>query len=393
MFKQIHIKNFLSCQDIVLDNLESLTVLVGRNGSGKTNILKAIQWAANCATSMQPIEYTKYLSTQISLFVVLDDNYFRYQLEITFIQQMDDDFQTALHEKLDRQSQPGEWQNLLTRQKDMIRIFGHENEIQTDAAIPSLPVVTALMPQKSITKHIAALINFLKTVHYYPLDELNQPNTEIGSDGYVRHIDYIQWLNQHNNRFEPNTSVIMRLLRMFLAKPASYEELKTLLGANGLDIIEEIHIVLLKNEGHDKVNQLYLLEFFPSSNRGTSTSQYFNYQALSFGTRRLLRILVSILCDKSAVLLLEQPEDGIHAGLLHKIIPLLKSYAQQRQFILASHSSEILNRLTPQEVRLVTMANGITHLRPLTQSEKNAAEQFTHEQGTLSEFLETIQDG
>ena len=57
----------MSCQDIVLDNLDGMTALIGRNSSGKTNILKAIQWAANCATSNQPIEYTinERLDTQI----------------------------------------------------------------------------------------------------------------------------------------------------------------------------------------------------------------------------------------------------------------------------------------------------------------------------------------
>jgi hypothetical protein len=54
--------------------------------------------------------------------------------------------------------------------------------------------------------------------------------------------------------------------------------------------------------------------------------------------------------DKSAVLLLEQPEDGIHTGVLHKLIPLLKSYTGQ--FLIASHSSEIFNRMEPEEIRL-----------------------------------------
>jgi len=89
-------------------------------------------------------------------------------------------------------------------------------------------------------------------------------------------------------------------------------------------------------------------------------------------------------------LLLEQPEDGINVGLLHKIIPLLKSYSDQGQFILASHSPEVLNRLEPQEIRLVTMKNGITYLRSLDKTDIATAHQFIREPGTLSDFLETI---
>ena len=398
MFKRIHIKNFLSCQDVILDNLEGMTVLIGRNGSGKTNILKAIQWAANCATSNQPIEYIiKYPSTQINFIIILDKNYFRYQLEATFIQGMDNNPQTSLNERLDIQSQTGEWQNIIVRQGDIIRIWGHDTEIQTNTAMPSLPVLTALMPQKPVVKQISSVIKFLKAVCYYPLDEPNQLNTEIGSNGYVRHLDYIEWLNKYNNnRSEPNTSVIMRLLHLFLAEPKAYEELNTLLGINGLDIIEKIDIVPhpfpVRDKGDDKGNELYFIEFLPSSNRGTSTSNYFNYHALSFGSRRLLRILVSVIYDQSAVLLLEQPEDGIHIELLHKMIPLLKSYSEQGQFILASHSPDILNRLEPQEIRLVTMEKGVTYLRSLDKTEIATAHQFIREQGTLSDFIETIQE-
>ena len=395
MFKRIHIKNFLSCQDVVIDNMSGMTALIGRNGSGKTNIFKAIQWLANCATSTQPIEsIIRYPSTQISFVIVLDKNYFRYKLEATFTQETDNNPHTSLNEKLDIQTQTGEWKNIVYRQRDIIRIWGHDTDIQTDIAMPSLPVLTAMMPQKPVVKQIFAIIKFLKAVRYYPLDEPNQPNTEIGSDGYVRHLDYIKWLNKFD-RSDLNTSVIMRLLHLFLAESESYDELKTLLGANGLDILENINIIPLpypvKNKGDDKVNELYFIEFYPSSNRGqTSTTDYFRYKELSFGTRRLLRILVSVISDKSAVLLLEQPEDGIHVELLHKIIPLLKSYSDQGQFILASHSPEVLNRLEPQEIRLVTMKNGITYLRSLDKTDIATAHQFIREQGTLSDFLETI---
>ncbi|OQY43653.1 MAG: hypothetical protein B6247_31345 [Candidatus Parabeggiatoa sp. nov. 2] len=51
MFERIHIQNFLSCQDVVIDDMRGFTALVGRNGSGKTNILRAIQWAVESATS------------------------------------------------------------------------------------------------------------------------------------------------------------------------------------------------------------------------------------------------------------------------------------------------------------------------------------------------------
>lgn len=83
MFKRIQIKNFLSCQDVVLDNLSGLSALVGRNASGKINILKAIQWAAQSVSSVQPIEYYIIIPpTSIHFDIILDKEYFRYQLKV-----------------------------------------------------------------------------------------------------------------------------------------------------------------------------------------------------------------------------------------------------------------------------------------------------------------------
>ncbi|TGO02689.1 hypothetical protein PN36_20595 [Candidatus Thiomargarita nelsonii] len=54
-------------KNVVIDLSKWGCVLVGRNGSGKTNILKAIQWAAESATSTKPIEYISCHPTKISL--------------------------------------------------------------------------------------------------------------------------------------------------------------------------------------------------------------------------------------------------------------------------------------------------------------------------------------
>jgi predicted ATPase len=116
------------------------------------------------------------------------------------------------------------------------------------------------------------------------------------------------------------------------------------------------------------------------------------FDQLSAGTRRIVRILVSALFDNSSVMLIEQPEDGLHQGLATKLIGLLRQNALPAQLILSSHSSAVLNSMEPEEVRLVSLNHGATIAKALTTDELRVAEKFMNDDGPLYDFLETVQE-
>jgi predicted ATPase len=89
---------------------------------------------------------------------------------------------------------------------------------------------------------------------------------------------------------------------------------------------------------------------------------------------------------------LEQPEDGVHSGLLNKLVPLLQSYVDPSQFIVTSHASGIIDKLSAKDIRLVAMKDAKTIARALNKKELDAIESFICEEGSLSEFLESIGD-
>jgi len=116
-------------------------------------------------------------------------------------------------------------------------------------------------------------------------------------------------------------------------------------------------------------------------------------EGLSHGTRRILSMVLSLILDESSVYLIEQPEDGIHAGLTEKLIGLLRAYASPAQVIMATHSTDLLNQLDPDEVRLVTIDAGKTAVRSLSDKERSVARKYLTEDGTLSEFLSLVEEG
>jgi hypothetical protein len=74
-----------------------------------------------------------------------------------------------------------------------------------------------------------------------------------------------------------------------------------------------------------------------------------------------------------------------------KVIGLLRQNSSPSQVIMSSHSSALLNKFKPEEIRLVSLHDGFTQVRPLTPPELSAAVTFMNEEGPLYDFLESIE--
>jgi predicted ATPase len=118
----------------------------------------------------------------------------------------------------------------------------------------------------------------------------------------------------------------------------------------------------------------------------------FQFSDLSVGTRRVIRVVTSLLFDKRSLMLIEQPEDSIHPGLLRKLIDMMRSYSDGSQIIFTTHSSEVLDILRPEEVLMTTARDGKTSVRPLSPDEVARARRFLSDEGSLSDFLEPFDE-
>jgi predicted ATPase len=180
----------------------------------------------------------------------------------------------------------------------------------------------------------------------------------------------------------------MRLLDMKLTRQDQFDEVQQLLGQEGLGVIDALRI---KSFGPERTPQReeddwYYIEFQPSL-QPPKNPRAFGFDDLSSGTQRLIAIVTSLIYDHSAVMLLEHPEEGIHPGLLRKLIGVLQSYSDQSQLIIATHSPVVLEAVEPSAVRLVTMEDGETKVRALTKRELRNAGKYLEEEGSLADFL------
>ena len=136
------------------------------------------------------------------------------------------------------------------------------------------------------------------------------------------------------------------------------------------------------------MGESYLFVAFEPSPRIGGSGNFFPLSQLSDGTRRALRAVTALLFDKRSLMLMEQPEDSMHPGLLEKLIDVFRSYSSRSQIVFTTHSPDVLDLLEPDELILVTAPNGRTQARHLSTDETVRAKQYLKDKGSLSEFVE-----
>jgi len=404
MLTKISINNYRSCRNVVMEPSGPMMVLVGRNGVGKSNLLKAISWAAQSAVSPSPIETPhpfSAASTRVALEFFIGSDSYAYDLSARRSvsaragEASADHFANlvSLNESVTLNGA-----TCVTRSGSTMTLRDKRSiNIPPDTAC--LPLLRAFLPpDDQVLASLQPVVDFLSRVRYYTFDE---PSSLPRWNSMVSEDEYKTWATQRyaSSTFHENTTVL-QVLQAYLENEPLFGELLSLLGRDGLCVVDEIKIQKFDSPsqaGPGRTDQepkrrWYFLTFVPSR-CGSGELREFDFGDLSLGTRRVIRIITSLLCDRGTVLLGEHPEDGIHMGLTRKLMGLLRSYCVPGQnVILSSHSLVVFNTLQPEDVRLVTMTEGETSVRALSHQEVFQARKFIEEEGTLSDVLESIQD-
>ena len=96
---------------------------------------------------------------------------------------------------------------------------------------------------------------------------------------------------------------------------------------------------------------------------GTERGTWFDLSQESDGTIRLLAMLTALFQDPAPSLLgLEEPELAIHPGAMAVLADTMKEAALRGQVLVATHSPDLINLLPIESIRAVTAENGSTEV-------------------------------
>lgn len=385
MLKKVRIKNFLSCEDTEIE-FDPITLLIGRNAAGKTNVLKTIEKCSQFAVGNLFYLYLDANSLLRNIFEVefiIENNIFKYSLsnnlkvidtrisetgKINTVESaiyLSEKLSFFLNEK---------WSLIVERYGTVVNLYNNDEkitfEIKTTAS--ALNSALSLFPENKISPYIREVNDYLSRINYYILGN----NEKDVHDYVISSDDYKHWLTQDTIG---EKSVVMRLLDLWHNDKEVLNELQELAGHNGLNIIDKIEI----EKTNVQSDYFYSIKF-----------DNLRYSQLSYGTQRVLSILLALLYDKSRVLLIEQPEDGIHIGLLRKVLSICLTYAKayNKQLIITTHSPDVIDMFQAENIRLVKMTEAGTKVNKLDDELLAILPDYLENEGVLSDFIESMDD-
>lgn len=111
---------------------------------------------------------------------------------------------------------------------------------------------------------------------------------------------------------------------------------------------------------------------------------------LSDGTKRLFYLIHEVVTNSDSIMLIEEPELGVHPHQFHKILQLLSEESNKRQILISTHSPQSLNILSRDELDNIILSSydpskGSTY-KHLSLTQKKKASRYMSEVGFLSDY-------
>ena len=122
---------------------------------------------------------------------------------------------------------------------------------------------------------------------------------------------------------------------------------------------------------------------------------WYKWHELSDGTRRLLWITLNVLTNGDDVILIEEPELGVHPHQLKLLMEFLKVQAERKQIIITTHAPEALNVLNSDELNHINIAHydtaqKTTVMRRIPENVQGFAKKYMEETGFLSDYWQYL---
>ncbi len=402
MLQRVNIKNYRSLKDVTVD-LQQVNLLIGPNNSGKTNFLKAFEFLSTFI-NRHSFSLDYFLMSYFRMSVTKIKNRMNEPISFSFSIKLSDgkyglyileiSGANKNNEPIYREFAGVSERNLQIMEIDDIRMFlndlvdfgivvnnAHRWKIFHDFGIP--------VPDD---KRFVLVLNQDKELEVRGKSWFTNDLIEYVDEGFLFDFgnifkDIIIYKPDTNRIAEPGKLGVEQFINADASNLVSF-----------LDNIRDIHPEIyerIKFDLNECLDEFSDLRFIKVERDGVlykkiglidKRKKIFWAEELSEGTLYFLALL-SIIHQPNPpkLLLLEEPEKGIHPRRIHEVMEYIFRLADEKkiQIVLTTHNTQLVDEFedTPQSVFVFEMINGATEIKNLNKDIIEPANKKSEETG------------
>jgi len=396
MIKKLIIENFLSFDSrqtidfTSVDNLSQNTFsIIGSNSSGKSNVLKTLDFIKTFATesfsydSESPIKinknkFSELKNTFLQLIFELKNKEYIYTIKINDIVlfeelKCNDMILFSIQNKIEQLNNKNEDTYI---NYEILRTTNAEDTIMDDAEVAEVQKLVrpnasfiSTFPQIN-KKHFLYIYNYFKNISIYDsthstLDQLFHNNSFIKlitDDNYKKEIlNILQLVDNDIDNFEPITKKI----------DEKQIKIKFNIDTNKMETITS-----------DTKSEIEELKF-------NKNGKEFRYDEQSHGVLKLLQVLHKLLpiIHNGGVLIVDEIENGLHPRIYKNILDLFNN-SDNAQLIFTTHNLIFLDTMKKDQICIIEKNNNISFVKQLKDLEPKEKIYFNF----LREYMTGVYD-
>ncbi len=350
MIKRIQVSNYKSLGPNTIINFDKeLTVFVGQNGSGKSNIVDMFRFISDAMkiglegaiTKRHGIKTIRRWSSGHPLIISFKIDLKNKDIQGTY------EFEITSHKIHEYAVKSEKAYVILNDQHFHYHVNNQEWKDKPKGLNPHLSPLNLALPLISGDERFKPLEEALRNMavyHIYPETlrepqkyDPNKPMEEYGNN----------WVSILKDQDEESW------------KPELLSGLGKLTGE-----IDDIEIKQVSG---------YLLARFRHGQRGKSNkSKWFEATQESDGTLRIAGIITALLQSPPlSVMGIEEPELTIHPGAIPLLFDFINQATKNSQVILTTHSPELLDCIEPRNIRVVERSDQISYVKEMAKDQKD----------------------
>jgi predicted ATPase len=330
VLNKVHINNFLSLHNVVLP-IKSLTILVGPNASGKTNVLEALKLLKEMMVTEEPPEARAVQD----MFWARSANSIDFQLEA---QSGEKPITYKLGLRIEKGKSQFYFEELTIDSVKVISVKKGRGEVRDEDDKNPLIYRSTKLALKSAGNYgnkplTNALADFIRGWEFYDFDphEMRSGIPTYSTDiltGY-------EAMGGLPRELDDNGSKLGHILMDWsITHPQRFEVIN--------EVLERCSDFSLERRDTRGKSSLYLLQGYENP---------IPLGGASDGTVRLLAYLVLLnQPELPSLIAIEEPERNLHPGLFMELGRLLNKLSQRTQVIITTHSSQLLDTFNAEDL-------------------------------------------